>query len=134
MGDEDLRMTPCGGCDEESRSGVAKEGPRSVFPPDSCQGLRLHSKNKQNRTQPSVWYWYLGPGFARAAKEFRPLPRRHCSLPGMLELVADGNQYSFCIRVAANHFSRVFTLGTLSSRSWGELRENEVFYVFKVHP
>lgn len=114
-------MTPCGGCDEESRSGVEKEGPRSVFPPDSYQGLRLHSKNKQKRAQLSVWYWYLGPRFARAAEEFRPLPRRYCSLPGKLELVADVNQYSFCIQVVANHFSRVFTLGTSSSRSRGEL-------------
>lgn len=113
---------------------MEKEGPRSVFPSDSCQGLRLHSKNKQNRVQLSVWYWHLGPGLTTASREPRPLRRRHCSLPGTLELVADVNQYSFCIQVAANHFSRVFTLGTLSSRPWGEFQENGVFYFFKVHP
>lgn len=82
---------------------------------------------KQNRAQLAVCSWYLGQGFAIVSKELRPLMRRHCSLPGTLELVADVNQYSFCIQVAANHFSRVFTLGTLSSPPWGEFQGNVLF-------
>lgn len=83
---------------------MEKEDSRSVSLSDHTLGLSLCSENKQDRAQLSIWYWYLGQGFALAPKELRPLGLRHCSLPGTFELVADVNQYSFGTQVAANHF------------------------------
>ena len=79
-------------------------GPGSGSLSDGCPGLRSHRVDRQDKVPPSARHWYLGLRFAVASTGFWPLRGRPYFPPGLLELVADVNQYSFCLHIATNHF------------------------------
>ena len=105
-------------------------GPGSGSLSDGCPGLRSHRVDRQDKVPPSARHWYLGLRFAVASTGLWPLRGRPCFPPGLLEWVADVNQYSLGLRVATNHFP----IGHLVFSTVGQVPEEELCLLFfKVH-
>lgn len=108
-------MTPTEGDDDGPRSEVEEDGPRSVSLSDSCLSLRLHSKDKQDRAHHlfSISIWDMDslqhPKNSDLSGGKALLPTSNTRVGGRCQSIF------FLITHVSKSFSRVFTLGTLSS-------------------
>lgn len=106
-------------------------GPGSGSLSDGCPGLRSHHVDRQDKVPPSARHWYLGLRFAIASTGLWPLRGRPCFPPGLLELVADVNQYSY---VLPQIIFQGLPIGHLVFSTAGQVPEEELgLLFFKAH-